>query len=56
LAFRQLKLYIHLRPTKDNFFSEWVIGPAPPFEKSSRLVVATAGTGFFRHHSLRGLS
>ena len=44
LAFQRLRLYTHLRPTKDDFFSGRVIGSAPPFEKSSRLVVATAGT------------
>jgi hypothetical protein len=56
LAFRELKIYIHFRPAEHKFFSERVIGSEPPFQKSSKPVVATAGTGFFRHRFLRGLS
>jgi hypothetical protein len=56
LAFPQLKIYIHFDPTEHKFFSGRVIGSAPPFEKFSRLVVVTPGTGFSEHHFLRGLS
>jgi hypothetical protein len=56
LAFRQSKIYIRFGPTKHHFFSEGVIGSEPPFQKSSKPVVATDGTGFSRHHFLRGLS
>jgi len=56
LAFARLKRYTHLRPTERSFFSARVIGSEPPFQKSSRPAIATAGTGFSRHCFLRGLS
>jgi hypothetical protein len=46
LAFRQSKIYIRFGPTEHNFFSERVIGSESPFQKSSKPVVATEGTGF----------
>ena len=56
LAFGQSKIYIRFGPTEHNLLSERVIGSEPPFQKSSKPVVATDGTGFSRHHFLRGLS
>jgi hypothetical protein len=53
LAFRQSKIYIRLGPADHNLFSETVIGSEPPFQKSSKPVVATSETDFFRHRFLR---
>ena len=46
LAFRQSKMYIRFDPSEHNVFSERVIGSEPPFQKSSKPVVATDETGF----------
>jgi hypothetical protein len=55
LAFPQSEIYIRFGPTDHNLFSERVIGSEPPFQKSSKLVVATSETDFFRHRFLRGI-
>ena len=55
LAFRRQKTYTHLRPTEHSLLSESAMGPEPPFRKSRKPVVTTAGTGFFRHFCTSGV-
>ena len=54
LASRRLQVCAQFGPTQHNYSSERASAPDPSFQKSSKPTIATAETGLFTDHFLRG--